>query len=95
MPDNKPALCFIGFAKPDKPSPPACAKPVWRGCQPGIFCFHNATVRGSPAQAGETIGVLCAPSAAEVARGADTTISAVTAASSVEAAQSVKAHVAG
>ncbi len=46
-------------------------------------------------EAGETIGVRLAASAADAVREADIVISAVTAASSVEAAQSVKPHLTG
>ena len=94
MPDVKPSLCFIGFGEAGQAIASGLREAGVERMSAWDILFpqrEGETLR----QAGETIGVRCAPSAAEAVRGADMIISAVTAASSVEAAQSVKAHVAG
>ena len=94
MPDVKPSLCFIGFGEAGQAIASGLREAGVERMSAWDILFPQ---RGGETlrQAGETIGVRCAGSAAEAVRGADMIISAVTAASSVEAAQSVKAHVAG
>ena len=94
MPDVKPSLCFIGFGEAGQAIASGLREAGVERMSAWDILFPQRDGERLR-QAGETIGVLCAPSAAEAVRGADMIISAVTAASSVEAAQSVKAHVAG
>ncbi len=94
MPDVKPSLCFIGFGEAGQAIASGLREAGVERMSAWDILFPQRDDERLR-QAGETIGVLCAPSAAEAVRGADMIISAVTAASSVEAAQSVKAHVAG
>ena len=94
MPNNNPALCFIGFGE--------AGQAIAAGLrETGVARIAAWDILFSQAE-GETlksaaaaIGVRCATSAADAVRAADIVVSAVTAAASVEAAQSVKAHLAG
>ena len=94
MPSGEPALCFIGFGEAGQAIASGLRGAGVERVAAWDILFPEA--KGERLlRAGEAIGVTCAASAAEAARGADIIISAVTAASSVAAAQSVKEHVAG
>jgi 3-hydroxyisobutyrate dehydrogenase-like beta-hydroxyacid dehydrogenase len=94
MPDNKPALCFIGFGEAGQ----AIAAGLREGGVERVaawdILFPQADGEMLKAAAG-AIGVRAAASASDAVRDADIVVSAVTAAASVEAARSVKAHLAG
>ncbi len=94
MPDGKPTLCFIGFGEAGQAIAAGLREAGVERIAAWDILFPLAA--GEPLKrAGETIGVRCAPSAAEAVREADIIVSAVTAAASVEAARSVKAHLVG
>ncbi len=94
VPDDKPALCFIGFGEAGQ----AIASGL---CEAGVermaawdILFPQPSGK-TLRRAGDAIGVRCAASAAAAVREADIVVSAVTAASSLEAARSIKPHLAG
>jgi 3-hydroxyisobutyrate dehydrogenase-like beta-hydroxyacid dehydrogenase len=94
MPDNKPALCFIGFGE--------AGQAIAAGLREGGVARVAAWDILFPQAEGEKLkaaaaasGVRAASSAADAVREADIIVSAVTAAASVEAAQSVKPHLSG
>jgi 3-hydroxyisobutyrate dehydrogenase-like beta-hydroxyacid dehydrogenase len=94
MPENKPALCFIGFGEAGQ----AIAAGLHEAGIERIVAWDILFPRPEAEKlrrAAEAIGVSCASSPAEAVRGADMIVSAVTAASSVEAARSVRPHLAG
>ena len=94
MSDNNPALCFIGFGEAGQ----AIAAGLRETGVERIAAWDILVPQASGEKlksAAATIGVRCAPSAADAVRDADIVVSAVTAAASVEAAQSVKPHLAG
>jgi 3-hydroxyisobutyrate dehydrogenase-like beta-hydroxyacid dehydrogenase len=94
MPDGKPAIAFIGFGEAGQAIAAGLRETgVDRIAAWDILFPQSAGDRLR--QAGEAIGVRCAPSAAAAVRGAAMIVSAVTAASSVAAAQSVASHLAG
>jgi 3-hydroxyisobutyrate dehydrogenase-like beta-hydroxyacid dehydrogenase len=91
---NTPRLCFIGFGEAGQ----ALAAGLRQEGADSIAAWDILFPQSGGAglrQAGETIGVRLANSAADAVCGADMVISAVTAASSLEAAQSVKPHLTG
>jgi 3-hydroxyisobutyrate dehydrogenase-like beta-hydroxyacid dehydrogenase len=94
MSDVKPVICFIGFGEAGQAMAAGLREAgVERIAAWDILFPQAAGERLS--RAGETIGVRCAPSAAEAVAEGDIIVSAVTAAASVEAALSVKAHLVG
>ena len=94
MSDTKPAICFIGFGEAGQAiAAGLCEAGAGRMTAWDILFPEPAGERLR--RAGEAIGVRCASSAADAARGAEIVVSAVTAAASIEAAQSVKACLAG
>jgi len=94
MPNQKPAICFIGFGEAGQAIASGLRKAGVDKMSAWDILFPQREGE-KLRQATEAIGVRCAGSAAEAVRRADMIISAVTAASSVEAAQSVKQHLAG
>src|ERR1700683_581976 len=94
MPNQKPAICFIGFGEAGQAIASGLRKAGVDKMSAWDILFPQREGE-KLRQATEAIGVRCAGSAAEAVRRADMIISAVTAASSVEAAQSVKKHLAG
>jgi 3-hydroxyisobutyrate dehydrogenase-like beta-hydroxyacid dehydrogenase len=94
MPNGKPTICFIGFGEAGQAIASGLREAGVEKMSAWDILFPQREGE-KLRQAAEKIGVRCAGSAAEAARGADVIISAVTAASSVEAAQSVKPHLAG
>jgi 3-hydroxyisobutyrate dehydrogenase-like beta-hydroxyacid dehydrogenase len=94
MTDTKLAFCFIGFGEAGQ----AIASGLREAGVERIAAWDILFPRHEGealVRAAETMGVRCAASATDAARGADIIVSAVTAASSLEAAQSVQAHLAG
>ena len=94
MPNNNPALCFIGFGEAGQAIAAGLRETGVARIAAWDILFPQAegeTLKSAAA----AIGVRCATSAADAVRAADIVVSAVTAAASVEAAQSVKAHLAG
>ena len=94
MPNNNPALCFIGFGEAGQAIAAGLRETGVARIAAWDILFPQAegeTLKSAAA----AIGVRCATSAADAVRDADIVVSAVTAAASVEAAQSVKAHLAG
>jgi 3-hydroxyisobutyrate dehydrogenase-like beta-hydroxyacid dehydrogenase len=94
MPDERPALCFIGFGE--------AGQAIAAGLHESGVDRMAAWDILFPQREGEKLhraaaasGVRCANSAADAVRGAGLIVSAVTAASSVEAAQSVRPQLAG
>ena len=93
MPKSFPKTAFIGFGEAGQ----AIAS-GWR--EAGVTAIAAWDILFAKAEGGRlrdaaaSIGVTCANSAAEAARGAGLIVSAVTAASSLEAAQAVKPHLA-
>jgi 3-hydroxyisobutyrate dehydrogenase-like beta-hydroxyacid dehydrogenase len=95
MPDtNTPRLCFIGFGEAGQAIASGLRKTGIEAVTAWDVLFPSAD-GAKLKQAGETIGVRLANSAADAARGADIIVSAVTAASSLEAARSVEPHLSG
>jgi 3-hydroxyisobutyrate dehydrogenase-like beta-hydroxyacid dehydrogenase len=91
---NTPRLCFIGFGEAGQ----AIASGLRETGIEAVAAWDVLFPSDDGAklkQAGETIGVRLANSAADAARGADIIVSAVTAASSLEAARSVAPHLSG
>jgi 3-hydroxyisobutyrate dehydrogenase-like beta-hydroxyacid dehydrogenase len=91
MQNGKPAICFIGFGEAGQAIASGLRDEGVESLSAWDILFpvgEGEKLR----QAADAIGVRCAGSAAEAARGADIVISAVTAASSVDAAQSVTPH---
>src|SRR6201984_250179 len=93
MPDNKPALCFIGFGE--------AGQAIAAGLRDEGVVLIAAWDILFPKAKGEklkrvadAIGVRCATSAADAIRDADMIVSAVTAAARVQGALSVNAHLA-
>jgi 3-hydroxyisobutyrate dehydrogenase-like beta-hydroxyacid dehydrogenase len=93
MPNQKPAICFIGFGEAGQAIASGLREAGVDKMSAWDILFPQREGE-KLRQAAEANGVRCAGSAAEAVRGADMIISAVTAASSVEAAQSVKQHLA-
>lgn len=91
MPNGKPAICFIGFGEAGQAIASGLREEGVESLSAWDILFSGRDGE-KLRQAGDTIGVRCAKSAAEAVGGAEIIISAVTAASSVEAAQSVKPH---
>jgi 3-hydroxyisobutyrate dehydrogenase-like beta-hydroxyacid dehydrogenase len=94
MPDNKPALCFIGFGEAGQAIAAGLREAGVERVAAWDILFPHADGDTLKAAAAAT-GVRAAASAADAVRDADIVVSAVTAAASVEAAQSVKPHLAG
>ena len=94
MPDNKPALCFIGFGEAGQAIAAGLRDEGVVRIAAWDILFPGA--KGEKLKrAADAIGVRCATSAADAIRDADVIVSAVTAAASVDAALSVKQHLAG
>ena len=94
MPDNKPALCFIGFGEAGQAVAAGLRDEGVTRIAAWDILFPEA--KGEKLKrAADAIGVRCATSAADAISDADLIISAVTAAASLDAAQSVKPHLAG
>jgi 3-hydroxyisobutyrate dehydrogenase-like beta-hydroxyacid dehydrogenase len=94
MPDNKPALCFIGFGEAGQAIAAGLRDEGVVRIAAWDILFPEA--KGEKLKrAADAIGVRCATSAADALGDADMIVSAVTAAASVEAALSVKPHLAG
>src|SRR6516162_7333032 len=94
MPDNKPALCFIGFGEAGQAIAAGLRDEGVVRIAAWDILFPEA--KGEKLKrAADAIGVRCATSAADAIRDADVIVSAVTAAASVDAALSVKPHLAG
>lgn len=94
MPNERPTISFIGFGEAGQ----AIAAGLREAGVPTMSAWDILFPRREGEKlkaAGQAIGVRCAGSAAEAARGADVIVSAVTAASSIEAAESVKPHIVG
>lgn len=91
---NTPRLCFIGFGEAGQALAAGLREAGAERISAWDILFPH-TEGDKLRQAGETIGVRLAASAAEAVRDADIVISAVTAASSSEAAQSVAPHLSG
>ena len=94
MPNEKPAICFVGFGEAGQ----AIASGLREQGVKAISAWDILFPRPEGTrlkQAADAIGVRVASSAADAVRGADVIISAVTAASSVQAAQSAKPHLVG
>jgi 3-hydroxyisobutyrate dehydrogenase-like beta-hydroxyacid dehydrogenase len=87
-------LCFIGFGEAGQAMAAGLREAGVSDIAAWDLLLPDAEGR-TLRQAGESIGVRIATSAADAVRGADIVVSAVTAASSLEAAQSVKAHLGG
>jgi 3-hydroxyisobutyrate dehydrogenase-like beta-hydroxyacid dehydrogenase len=95
MPDtNPPRLCFIGFGEAGQAIASGLRETGIEAVTAWDVLFPSAD-GAKLKQAGETIGVRLANSAADAAHGADIIVSAVTAASSLEAARSVEPHLSG
>ncbi len=94
MADMKPAICFIGFGEAGQAMAAGLREAGVERIAAWDILFPQAAGERL-LRAGETIGVRCAPSAAEAVAEGDIIVSAVTAAASVEAALSVKAHLVG
>ncbi len=94
MADMKPAICFIGFGEAGQAMAAGLREAGVKRISAWDILFPQAAGERL-LRAGETIGVRCAPSAAEAVGEAEIIVSAVTAAASVEAARSVKAHLVG
>jgi 3-hydroxyisobutyrate dehydrogenase-like beta-hydroxyacid dehydrogenase len=94
MPNNNPALCFIGFGEAGQAIAAGLRETGVERIAAWDILFRQAEGEQLKSAAA-AVGVRCATSAADAARDADIVVSAVTAAASVEAAQSVKAHLAG
>ncbi len=94
MPDNKPALCFIGFGEAGQAIAAGLREEGVERIAAWDILFPQAEGEKLKRTA-ETIGVRCASSAADAVREAEIVVSVVTAASSVDAALSVKAHLTG
>src|SRR6202040_333102 len=93
MPDNKPALCFIGFGEAGQAIAAGLRD---EGVVIAAWDILFPEAKGEKLKrAADVIGVRCAPSAADALRDADMIVSAVTAAASVDAALSVRPHLAG
>lgn len=91
---TKLAFCFIGFGEAGQAIASGLREAGVERITAWDILFPQREGEGL-VRNGEAIGVRCAASAADAARGADIVVSAVTAASSLEAAQSVQAHLAG
>jgi 3-hydroxyisobutyrate dehydrogenase-like beta-hydroxyacid dehydrogenase len=94
MPDQRPAVSFIGFGEAGQ----AIAAGLRESGVERLAAWDILFPVGDGEKliaAAEAIGVRRASSAAEAVRGADTVISAVTAAASIDAALAVKDHLAG
>jgi 3-hydroxyisobutyrate dehydrogenase-like beta-hydroxyacid dehydrogenase len=94
MPNNKPALCFIGFGEAGQAIAAGLRETGVERIVAWDILFPKAEGEKLKAAAA-SIGVRCASSAAAAVRDADIVVSAVTAAASVDAAQSAKGHLAG
>jgi pyrroline-5-carboxylate reductase len=93
MPDNKPALCFIGFGEAGQAIAAGLRDEGVTRIAAWDILFPEA--KGEKLKrAADAIGVRCAVSAADAIGDADLIVSAVTAAASVDAAHSVKPHLA-
>ena len=94
MPDNKPALCFIGFGEAGQAIAAGLRDEGVVRIAAWDILFPEA--KGEKLKrAADAIGVRRATSAADAIHDADVIVSAVTAAASVDAALSVKPHLAG
>jgi len=94
MPDNRPALCFIGFGEAGQAVAAGLRDEGVTRIATWDILFPEA--KGEKLKrAADAIGVRCATSAADAISDADLIISAVTAAASLDAAQSVQPHLAG
>ena len=94
MPDNKPALCFIGFGEAGQAIAAGLRDEGVVRVAAWDILFPEA--KGEKLKrAADAIGVRRATSAADAIHDADVIVSAVTAAASVDAALSVKPHLAG
>jgi 3-hydroxyisobutyrate dehydrogenase-like beta-hydroxyacid dehydrogenase len=93
-PRNTPRLCFIGFGEAGQAIASGLRDTGIETVTAWDILFPAAEGRNLQ-QAGESIGVRIASSAADATRGADIIISAVTADSSLEAAKSVEPHLTG
>ena len=91
---NTPRLCFIGFGEAGQAIASGLRETGIEAVAAWDILFPS-TDGAKLKQAGETIGVRLANSAADAARGADIIVSAVTAASSLDAARSVEPHLSG
>jgi 3-hydroxyisobutyrate dehydrogenase-like beta-hydroxyacid dehydrogenase len=91
---NTPRLCFIGFGEAGQAIASGLRETGIEAVAAWDILFPS-TDGTKLKQAGETIGVRLASSAADAAHGADIIVSAVTAASSLEAARSVQPHLSG
>ncbi len=94
MADGKPTLCFIGFGEAGQAIASGLRETGVERIVAWDILFPHADGERLKRSA-DAIGVRCASSAAEAARGADIIVSAVTAAASIDAAQSVTAHMTG
>src|SRR3954466_7056246 len=90
-PRNTPRLCFIGFGEAGQAIASGLRDTGIETVTAWDILFPAAEGRNLQ-QAGKSIGVRIASSAADATRGADIIISAVTADSSLEAAKSVEPH---
>ena len=87
MPDNKPALCFIGFGEAGQTVAAGLRDEGVTRIAAWDILFPEA--KGEKLKrAADAIGVRCATSAADAISDADLIISAVTAAASLDAARS-------
>ena len=91
---NTPRLCFIGFGEAGQAIASGLRDSGIEAVAAWDILFPT-TEGAKLKQAGETMGVRIASSAADAARGADIVVSAVTAASSLDAARSVEPHLTG
>src|SRR5262249_12616423 len=94
MPDNKPAVCFIGFGEAGQAIAAGLRDEGVVRIAAWDILFPEAKGEKLKRAAG-AIGVRCATSAADAIRDADIIISAVPAAGAFEAAAAVKPHLAG
>jgi 3-hydroxyisobutyrate dehydrogenase-like beta-hydroxyacid dehydrogenase len=94
MPNNKPALCFIGFGEAGQAIATGLREEGVERIAAWDILFPMAAGEKLKAAAA-AIGVRRATSAADAVRDAEIVVSAVTAAASVEAARSIAAHLAG